>query len=31
MEIKAIETYDLQSGMEALNLWQGWVDRTRGR
>jgi len=28
---KAIKTYDLQSGMQALNLWQGWVDKSRGR
>jgi len=28
---KAIEKYELQSGMEALNLWEGWLDGTRGR
>lgn len=27
----AIETYELQSGMEALNLWEGWLDKSRGR
>lgn len=28
---KAIKTYDLQSGMQALNLWKGWIDKSRGR
>jgi len=28
---KAIEQYELQSGMEALNLWQGWQKGSRGR
>jgi len=28
---KAINQYELKSGMEALNLWEGWMDGSRGR
>lgn len=28
---KAIDQYELQSGMKALNLWEGWQDKSRGR